>query len=135
MRECACECNHRISGPSLLSHTDKCEKDGPVKGDERECMGVQPSHFRPKSLTAHCQVRGRRASQRWWESVHVSAIIAFRAQVADHTLTSVGEMSHLKVAKVSACECSHRSSGPSLLPHTDKCEGDAPDNGGERVCM
>ena len=50
VRECACECNHRISGANPLSHTAKCEGDEPVKSGGRVWMRVQPSHFR---LRAH----------------------------------------------------------------------------------
>ena len=61
------------------------------------------------------------------------AVIEFQAQVPHHTLASVREMSQSKVVRECACGCNPHIAGPSPLSHTDKCEGDAPVNGGERM--
>ena len=85
---CACERSHRTSGPSPLPHTDEYGGDTPVKGGD--------------------SVNG----------VHVSATIAFQAQVHYHTLTSMVEMPQSKMVEECACECNHCISGPSPSSHT-----------------
>ena len=62
--------------------------------------------------------------------MRVSSTIAFQAQVPYNTLTNMRETRQSEAEGERTCEFNYHISGPSPLPHTDKCERDSPARSG-----